>query len=105
MPFNQTMEAGVLVSRAQRPLEQLQPAIRGFWESYASAMGFDSRTSRAMLTRSARCGAARMIQSAYEMMAQWQQMPPAGAAMLQTSFNILTRPADAIRGLLGFPDE
>jgi len=25
--------------------------------------------------------------------------------MLQTSFNVLTRPAEAVRDLLGFPDE
>ena len=105
MPFHETMQADALTRRAQYPLEQMQPAIRGFWESYASGMGFDSRTSRAMLERSARCGAARMIQSAYEMMAQWQQMLPTGAAMLQTSFNVLTRPAEAVRDLLGFPDE
>ena len=54
-------------------------------------MSLDGQSARAMLIRSARCGAARMIQSAYEMMHHWQQMPPAGAAMLQTSFNILTR--------------
>ena len=44
-----------------------------------------------------------MIQSAYEMMHLWQQMPPAGAAMLQVSFNILNRPHDAVRDLLGIP--
>jgi hypothetical protein len=103
MPFHEGIDADLLVSRAHRPLEQLQPAIRGFWESYSSAMGFDRATSRARLTHSARCGAARMIQSAYEMMHLWQQMPPAGAAMLQVSFNILNRPHDAVRDLLGIP--
>jgi len=61
--------------------------------------------SRTMLMRSARFGAARMIQSAYEMMHHWQQMPPVGVAMLQVSLNILKRPADAVRNLLGFSDE
>jgi Phosphotransferase enzyme family len=105
MPFHETMQADLLLSRAQSPIEWLQPAIRGFWDSYASGMCFDSRSERAMLSRSARCGAARMIQSAYEMMHHWQEMPPAGVAMLQTSFNILTRPTDAIRDLFGISDE
>jgi hypothetical protein len=105
MPLHETTQGDLLVSRAQSPIEQLQPAIRGFWNSYVSGMGFDNRSARATLSRSARCGAARMIQSAYEMMHHWQQMPPAGAAMLQTSFNILTRPADAVRDLLGISDE
>lgn len=105
MPFHEASSSDLLVSRAQRPIEQLQPALRGFWNAYASAMDLDRETSHAMLSRSARCGAARMIQSAYEMMHHWQQMPPAGAAMLQTSFNILTRPGDAVRDLLGIADE
>jgi len=46
-----------------------------------------------------------MIQSAYEMMHHSQQMPPAGAAMLQVSFNILTKPAEAVRELLGIAYE
>lgn len=105
MPFHETAQSGLLVSRAQRPLEQLQPAIREFWNSYASGMALDGLASRAMLSHSVRCSAARMIQSAYEMMHHWQQMPPAGTAMLQTSFNILTRPESAIRDLLGISDE
>lgn len=105
MPFHETTHPNELVTRAQRPLEQLWPAIHGFWEAYSEGMGLDSPTSRAMLTRSARYAAGRMIQSAYEMMNTWQQMPPTGAAMLQTSFNILTRPADAVRDLLGFTSE
>jgi thiamine kinase-like enzyme len=105
MPFHETTQPNELVIRAQRPLEQLWPAIQGFWHTYSEGMGFDSSTSRAMLTRSARCAAARMIQSAYEMMNTWQRMPPTGAAMLQTSFNILTRPADAVKDLLGFTSE
>ena len=105
MPFHESVEPDLLVSRAQRPLAQLQPAIRGFWEGYASGMSYDAQLSRTMLMRSARFGAARMIQSAYEMMHHWQQMPPVGVAMLQVSLNILKRPADAVRNLLGFSDE
>ena len=101
MPFHETTQSDVLVSRAQRPLEQLQPAIREFWDSYSSGMALDREASRVMLSRSVRFGAARMIQSAYEMMHHWHQMPPAGAAMLQTSFNMLSRPASAIQDLLG----
>lgn len=101
LPFHETMQSDVLVARAQCPLERLQPAMREFWRSYALGMDFDTRSSPAMLSRSARFGAARMIQSAYEMMHLRQEMPPVGAAMLQTSFNILTRPADAVRDLIG----
>jgi aminoglycoside phosphotransferase (APT) family kinase protein len=105
MPFHETAQPEHLVKGARYPLIELQPAIRGFWESYASGMGFDGSSWRTLLSRSLRCGAARMIQSAYEMMHHWQQMPPSGAAMLQTSFNILARPEDAVKELLGFADE
>ncbi|MBV8729105.1 MAG: phosphotransferase [Acidobacteriia bacterium] len=105
MPFHETLSADILVNRAGWPLDSLQPSIRAFWESYAAGIEVDQSASRAMLSRSVRCGAARMIQSAYEMMHPRQDMPPVGAAMLQTSFNILTRPADAIQDLLGIRDE
>ena len=101
MPLAETTQADQLVGRARNPIEQLQPALRAFWKSYVSGMSLNDEAARLMLLRSARCGAARMIQSAYEMMNHWKEMPPAGAAMLQTSFNILTRPADAVRDLLG----
>jgi hypothetical protein len=105
MPFHQTSSADALVDGAGWPLSELQPAIRGFWESYSAGMRLDRETGRAMLLRSARSGAARMIQSAYEMMHHWQRMPPAGSAMLQVSFNILTKPAEAVRELLGISYE
>jgi hypothetical protein len=105
MPFHETTQPNELVTRAQRPLETLWPAIHGFWKTYSEGMGFDNNASHAMLTRSARYAAGRMIQSAFEMMNTWQQMPPTGAAMLQTSFNIMTRPDDAVRDLLGFTSE
>jgi aminoglycoside phosphotransferase (APT) family kinase protein len=105
MPFHETTQPNDLVIRARRPLEQLWPAIHWFWKTYSEEMRLDSQASRTMLTLSARYAAGRMIQSAFEMMNTWQQMPPAGAAMLQTSFNILTRPADAVRDLLGFTSE
>jgi hypothetical protein len=101
MPLHETTQADLLVSRAQWPIERLQPAIGGFWESYASGMQWDSETARPMLLRSVRCGAARMVQTAYEMLHHRQEMPPVGAAMLQTSFNILSRPATAVKELLG----
>ena len=89
------------MSGAKCPLARLQPAIGAFWKSYASGMNLDKQVSQTMLARSVRCGAARMIQSAYEMMHRQQQMSPFGVAMLQTSVNILNRPSDAIAELLG----
>ncbi len=104
MPFHETTDSNLLVSRAQCPIERLQPAMREFWASYAAGMALDNRSSSVMLLRSVRFGAARMIQSAYEMMHLRQEMATVGAAMLQTSFNILTRPADAVRNLIGLSD-
>jgi len=101
MPFHETADSSLLVSRANCPIERLQPAMREFWRSYSAGMALDISSSSALLLRSVRFGAARMIQSAFEMMNLRQEMAPVGAAMLQTSFNILTRPTDAVRDLIG----
>src|SRR5262249_55187553 len=88
-----------LISRAQYPLEEMQPAIRAFWESYAES--FEEAKRQELLERSMKYGAARMIQTAYEWMYYSQQVSASTLYLLQVSMNILKSPTEAIRSLLG----
>lgn len=85
-----------LIRQARHPLEDLQPAMQAFWQSYAAVR------AEADLTRCVQYAAARMIQTVYEYMAQASQLSRGSLRMLQLSMNMLTRPDDAIRDLLGW---
>lgn len=100
MPASPEMPTAELVERAQYPVESMQPAIRTFWESYVEARRIEKRDAAAMLERSVRCGAARMIQTAYEYMYNSPQISASTLCLLQVSLNVLSRPQEAIRDLL-----
>ncbi|HEU0054987.1 MAG TPA: hypothetical protein VFQ39_17495 [Longimicrobium sp.] len=90
----------LLPSLAEYPLEAMQPAIGAFWSAYTSTLGADAATARALLRKSVRYGAARMIQTAWEYLSYSPQISAHALAMLQVSINVLTRPDDAVRHLL-----
>jgi hypothetical protein len=84
-------------------LDDMQPAIRTFWRSYAKSLALDHAAEREWLDRSLRYAAARMVQTAYEQAANATTLSAEAVRLLQMSFNILDRPRDAARDLLGFP--
>jgi thiamine kinase-like enzyme len=88
-------------STAQYPIEAMQPSARAFWQAYVEARELERTAARALLIRSMKYGAARMIQTAYESMQYSPQISPNALALLQVSFNILREPKDAVTHLLG----
>lgn len=63
-------------------------------------MGLSGATAQACLERSAKYGAARMIQTVYEYMFRSPQLTPNALCLLQVSMNILQQPREAIEHLL-----
>jgi hypothetical protein len=96
MPEFDEADAERLMRHAQHPLEALQPAMQAFWQAYVALR------PEAELDPCVQYAAARMIQTVYEHMAQASQLTRGGLRMLQLSMNMLTRPNDAIRDLLGW---
>ena len=94
-----------LISRAQFPVEKMQPAMQHFWRKYAELKEIPAKSRSQKLERSVRCAAARMIQTAYEYMYYQPQVSTNVLYLLQVSLNILTRPQEAIAELLGFPGD
>lgn len=90
-----------LIDLAQYPLEDMQPAIWEFWKAYADTLDLKGPAAGEMLQRSVKYGAARMIQTAFEYMYYSPQITPNVICLLQASVNILTKPDEAIRDLLG----
>ena len=83
-------------------LDAMQPAIRTFWHAYAGHLGLNPSSEREWLDQSLRYAAARMVQTAYEHAVNATSLTAEIVRLLQMSFNILNRPRDAARDLLGF---
>lgn len=86
---------------AQYPIEAMQPSVRAFWNAYIEAMGLEHAAAQALLIRCIKYGAARMIQTSYEVTQYAPQMSPNALCLLQVSFNILKEPQEAATHLLG----
>ena len=92
-----------LPTLARFPLERMQPAMRAFWDSYVRTLGADAVAAEERLHRSALYAAARMIQTVWEYSAEAPALSPNLLAILQVAMNVLLRPDDAVRQLLGIP--
>lgn len=101
MPADTDTAPAEMVKRAQHPVESMQPALLAFWNNYVEARHIEPRAADALLERSVRYGAARMIQTAYEYMYYSTQISASTLCLLQASLNVLSRPREAMRDLLG----
>jgi hypothetical protein len=90
-----------LLGGAQFPIERMQPAMGTFWRSYVSTLGAGAPAAAELLRRSMLYAAARMVQTAWEHTAAVPQVSTHVVCLLQLALNVLTRPDDAVRHLLG----
>ena len=97
MPASPRVPLADAVRQARRPLEEIQPAIRGFWQSYVAGRGVDGAS---MLDRAMGYAAAWLIQNAYQTLHDAKQITARAVRMAQVSRNILADRTAAIRGLL-----
>jgi hypothetical protein len=88
---------------ARYPLERMQPALRAFWRSYVRGMQLDPVRAEQLLVRAVKYGAARLAQTSYEQMQASPQLIGNVVCSLQLSLNILKRPKEASRDLVGIP--
>ena len=89
---------------AALPIERMQPAIEAFWRAYAGTLGLDAAAGAERLRRSILFAAARLIQTAWEHTVATEHVPPNVLYLMQVAMNVLTRPDDAVRHLLGFEE-
>ena len=89
-----------LAAQAHYPLERMQPAIRAFWQAYATTMNVSGEQERELLHTCISFGGARMVQTVFESMYQMTQLTPHAIFMLQVSLNILEEPRAAVTELL-----
>ncbi|HWW62308.1 MAG TPA: phosphotransferase [Thermoanaerobaculia bacterium] len=93
----------VTEDKAAYPLDTIQPAIRAFWNAYASAIRLEGAQADAVLERSTACAGARLLQTVYESLNYSPAMTPAAIHEVQAAVNILRQPRAAATDLLGIP--
>jgi thiamine kinase-like enzyme len=100
MPDNSALPSDALMQQARFRLDRMYSAISAFWSSYSSTRGFTEQRARGMLERSMAHGAARMVQTVFEIANYSGVMSSVAARVLQLSYNILQDPGEALDTLL-----
>jgi Phosphotransferase enzyme family len=93
-----------IIAGAPWPLETMQLPMRAFWNTYREVAAIPGEQRRALLVRSIRYGAARMIQTAYESLSFAMQVNSNALYLLQVSMNILLHPEEAAVELFGIAE-
>lgn len=89
---------------ARYPVERLQPAMRAFWDAYASRRCLSATARAGVLEQSVGYAGARLIQTAFERSRAHARPPGFVPHMLQLSLNVMQRPRDAAALLLGIAE-
>jgi hypothetical protein len=85
---------------SEYPIETIQPALRAFLNAYARSRGLEPGE---LAARAVRFAAARMLQTAFEILDKVDEMTGAAVRLMQGSLNIFTRPDWAAEHLIGTP--
>ena len=101
MPASPGAPLADLVRQARHPLEEIQPAIRAFWQGYQEGRRLAGESACPTLERAVGYAAARLIQSAYESLKDAERISTRAVRMAQLARNILASRGEAVRGLLG----
>jgi hypothetical protein len=82
------------------PLSRMQAGIRSFWSAYVRSVNAGTEGA-ALLERSIRYAALRLLQTTYEQAQMAPQITASAVALVQLSLNMLLRPREAGAHLLG----
>ncbi len=94
-----------VVESLAEQLKPLRPTFRAFWDEYTDVREFDAESSQRCLDKSIRCGAARLIQTAFEFMHLSDKIEENFALIPRISRWMLQNPKAAGSRLFGFSHE
>jgi Phosphotransferase enzyme family len=101
VPMSNTSQPGDHLASAAVPLDRIQPSIRAFWESYVDYARLAPPAAGRLLLRAVRFCGVRLIHTAYEQLMGISELSTHAVALLQLADNVLDRPAEASRHVLG----
>jgi aminoglycoside phosphotransferase (APT) family kinase protein len=106
MPLQPDLTAQSMVEQANYPLEAIRPAIRAIWEGYLATAGLDpgaNARDASLLRRAVAFSAVRLIQTAYELSVERDELPVQAVLLLQIASNLLADPDRGQTHLYGIP--
>jgi hypothetical protein len=103
MPVSGGQPAENFVDLATFPLANMKPALNAFWTAYFSSRGLGSKDASQLLMRAVAMTGVRLLQSAFEASQFAAQLTSSDILHIQLASNILERPVDACRHLMGLP--
>src|SRR4030095_8192475 len=103
LPLTGTETAEELLSVSKVSFQNMQLALRSFWNNYIEIVQKDPKLTNDLLINSTKYCAARLLQSAYEMLHSQSQMNNITVYMVQIALNILVDVNSAAIHLLGIP--
>jgi Phosphotransferase enzyme family len=103
MPLGSQVSIQRMPTIATQPLELLHPNIRSFWLAYSNGKQLYGDATVAFLLRATKCAGLKLSQSAYEMCQNATSVSAMELFFLQTSWNILKRPTEALVRVFGIP--
>jgi thiamine kinase-like enzyme len=103
LPITGIEEAQELLAMSTESLQNMQYALRIFWNEYIKVIQKNPKETNELLLRSSKFCAARLFQSAYEMLQSQSELNNTAIYMVQLGLNMLTNASDATTHLLGIP--
>jgi hypothetical protein len=101
MPLADADDARELADRARLPLVDLHASTRAIWAGYRDAGAMDPDRAEDLLRRAIAFATARLIQSAWELAAESDQLPGHAALLLQVGENLAAEPGRGRLELFG----
>jgi hypothetical protein len=103
LPITGTEEIQQLLEDSKESLQNMQYALRIFWNEYIHVIQKDPQETNELLLRSSKFCAARLIQSAYEMLHSQSELNNLATYMVQIGLNMIENVENATIHLLGIP--
>ena len=101
MPVDSVSPVEQLPALARYPLENMQPAMRSFWDAYASVVRQHDAGAPEPFMKAVRYCAVRLLEVAYGELQTAQALSAHALVLTQLSLNLLKRPAEAATALFG----
>jgi aminoglycoside phosphotransferase (APT) family kinase protein len=103
IPMTGTTSLARSAQLARCPLSGIQPAIQACWDTYVKRRGLDAAVAHRLLPGTVGFAAARLVQTAFETALGATRLTTNSVLHLQVALNMLQRPEEAARQLLGLP--
>jgi aminoglycoside phosphotransferase (APT) family kinase protein len=103
MPLTDGLTADEMVAEARVPLTALRSALRALWSGYRGQAGLEADEANDLLARAVGFSAARLVQSAFELLSGADRLAGPAVVMLQISANLLADPERGQIELYGIP--